>query len=64
MIAANIEKKKSEAPPAKYHTVKKGDTLGAIARKYGRTVNQLMRWNNIRNANALRIGQRIRVSAQ
>ncbi len=63
IIPANIEKKRSEAPPAKYHTVKKGDTLGAIARRYGRTVKQLMQWNNIKNANALRIGQRLRVSA-
>lgn len=63
LIPANIEKKKSEAPPAKYHTVKKGETLGGIARKYGRTVKQLMNWNGIRNANLLRIGQRIRVSA-
>ena len=63
IIHANIEKKRAEAPPAKYHTVRKGDTLGAIARKYGRTVKQLMTWNNIKNANALRIGQRLRVSA-
>lgn len=63
IIPANIEKKKMAPPPAKYHIVKKGDTLGAIARRYGKTVKQLMNWNNIRNANALRIGQRIRVSA-
>ena len=61
-IHANIEKKRNEAPPATYYTVKKGDTLGAIARKYSRTVKQLMTWNNIKNANALRIGQRLRVS--
>ena len=63
VIHANIEKKRTEAPPAKYHTVKKGETLGAIARKYGRTVKQLMNWNGIKNANSLRIGQRLRVSA-
>lgn len=62
VIPANIEKKRSEAPPATYYTVKRGDTLGAIARKYGRTVKQLMTWNNIKNANSLRIGQRLRVS--
>lgn len=63
VIHANIEKKKTEAPPAKYHTVKKGDTLGGIAKKYGRTVNQLMKWNKLKNANSISIGQRIRVSA-
>jgi membrane-bound lytic murein transglycosylase D len=64
VIHANIEKKRNEAPPATYHVVKKGDTLGAIARKYGRTVKQLMNWNGIKNANSLRIGQRLRVSPQ
>ena len=63
LVPENIEKKKSTPPPAKYHTVKKGETLGAIARRYGKTVKQLMNWNGIRNANTLRIGQRIRVSA-
>ena len=64
VIHANLDKKKLEAPPAKYHTVKRGETLGGIARKYGRTVKQLMNWNNIKNANALRVGQRLRVSAK
>lgn len=63
LVPENIEKKKSTPPPAKYHTVKKGETLGAIARRYGKTVKQLMNWNGIRNANTLRIDQRIRVSA-
>ena len=62
IIHANLEHKRHEAPPATYYTVKKGDTLGAIARKYGRTVKQLMTWNNLKNANSLRIGQRLRVS--
>ena len=63
-VQANIEKKRAEAPPAKYHTVKQGDTLGAIARKYGRTVKQLMTWNNLKNPDALSINQKLRVSPQ
>lgn len=71
VIQANLEAKRNEkAPetkrkesrPAKYHTVKKGDVLGAIAKKYGCTVKQLMSWNGLKNADALRIGQRLRVS--
>lgn len=71
VVEANLEAKRNEkAPetkrnvsrPAKYHTVKKGDVLGAIARKYGCTVKQLMSWNGLKNADALRIGQRLRVS--
>lgn len=64
IVTANLEAKRNEAPPATYHVVKKGDTLGSIAKKYGRTVKQLMSWNGIKNANSLSISQRIRVSPQ
>ena len=62
MDPANLSRKMRESGgTGRTHTVKKGDTLGGIARRYHVTVKQLMRWNNIRNANALRIGQRLRV---
>lgn len=44
-----------------YYTVKSGDTLSAIAKKYGTTVNQLVSWNNIKNPNLIYVGQKIRV---
>ena len=44
-----------------YQKVKSGETLGAIARKYRVTTKQLMKWNNLKNADKLRIGQRIRI---
>ena len=44
-----------------YHKVKSGETLGAIARKYRVTTTQLMRWNGIKNANKLSVGQRLRI---
>jgi GH25 family lysozyme M1 (1,4-beta-N-acetylmuramidase) len=47
--------------PKVYYTVKKGDTLSAIAKKYGTTVNQLASWNNIKNKNLIYMGQKIRV---
>lgn len=40
-----------------YYTVKSGDTLSAIAKKYGTTVSQLVKWNNIANANKIYVGQ-------
>jgi murein DD-endopeptidase MepM/ murein hydrolase activator NlpD len=46
-----------------YHRVKSGDTLGAIARKYGTTVGELCRLNGIKATSTLRIGQSIRCSA-
>ena len=33
-----------------------------IAKKYGCTVQQIMKWNGLKNADALRIGQRLKVS--
>lgn len=64
VVHANIEKKKHEAPPTTTHIVKKGDTLSAIAKKYRCTVQQLMKWNNLKNANSLRIGQKLKVSGK
>ena len=46
---------------AEYYTVVEGDNLTKIAKKYGTTVNQLVSWNNIKNANLIYVGQKIRV---
>lgn len=43
------------------HRVKNGENLGSIARKYGVTVKQIVRWNNLRNPNSLKIGQRLEI---
>lgn len=43
-----------------YYTVKSGDTLGKIARKYHCTVKQLMTWNNLKN-DRISIGQKLKV---
>lgn len=45
----------------KYYVVKKGDTLTSIAKKYKTTVNQLVKWNNIKNPNIIEVGQKLRV---
>lgn len=50
----------ASASGANYHRVKKGDTLGAIARKYGTTVAKLCRLNGIRSTSTLQLGQKIR----
>lgn len=44
------------------YQVKRGDTLAAIARKTGTTINQLMNWNKLRTTN-LQIGTRLLVQA-
>lgn len=48
---------KQSAPPALEHRVSRGETLGAIARKYGTSVEYLMGINNLRNPHYIREGQ-------
>lgn len=44
------------------YTVKKGDTLGAIAKKYNTTVDALVKLNNIKNSNLIYVGQVLTIS--
>ena len=44
------------------YTVKSGDTLSAIAAKFGVTMSQLQQWNNISNINLIYVGQVLKVS--
>lgn len=41
--------------------VKKGDTLGGIAKENGVTVEQLMTWNKLRNPRQLRAGKSLKI---
>jgi hypothetical protein len=49
-------------PPATTYTVAAGDTLGAIAKKFGVTVDQLVAWNGIADPNNISVGQVLKVS--
>lgn len=51
----------SNLKSAKYHTIRKGDTLGAIARKYKTSVKALCRLNGIRETTLLQLGRKLRV---
>lgn len=44
-----------------YYTVKSGDTLSEIAEKYNTTVNKLVEKNNIKDANKIYVGQKIKL---
>ena len=46
------------------HKVVKGDTLSAIAKKYGTTVNAIAKLNNIKNVNLIYVGQVLVISGQ
>lgn len=41
------------------YTIKKGDTLSAIAKKYNTSVEKLAKDNNIKNPNLIRVGQKL-----
>lgn len=43
-----------------YYKVKKGDTLSAIAKRYGVSVKQIQRWNNLKSTN-IQINQRLKI---
>lgn len=57
-------KPKAEVKPkstSTYYTVKKGDTLGAIAARNGTTVDKLCKLNGIKSSSVLQIGQKIKL---
>ncbi|MCD8081155.1 MAG: transglycosylase SLT domain-containing protein [Bacteroides sp.] len=45
---------------AAYHTIRKGETLSTIARRYGVKVSQLQAWNNLKGTN-ITAGKRLKV---
>lgn len=49
------------APKPLYYTIKKGDTLGGIARKYHTTVAKLQKLNKMGSSTFIRDGKRLRV---
>ena len=55
------EEKPQKPKKEKYYTVKKGDNLTKIAKKYKVTVSQLVAWNGIKNPDIIYVGQRLRV---
>ncbi len=54
-------RKGAKSTQKKYHTVRKGDTLSAIARKNGTTITALCKLNKVKKSSRLQLGQKIRV---
>ena len=52
---------KAKQTTKEYYTVKKGDTLSSIAKKYNTTVDKLVKLNNIKDKNKIYVDQKIRV---
>jgi murein DD-endopeptidase MepM/ murein hydrolase activator NlpD len=60
-ISAETFKHLSQLRSAVYHTVRRGESLYSIARRYGVTVRYLCALNGLSNRSILRPGQRLRV---
>ena len=60
-IQSKVNEKLNKKTTKKYYTVKAGDTLTDIAKKYNTTVDKLVKLNNIKNANLIYTGQKLRV---
>lgn len=52
----------SSKVPAKTYTVKRGDTLSGVAKKYGTTIARLKSLNGIKNANKIYVGQKLKIT--
>jgi len=57
-----IQQAKAEQAAMRWHTVRQGDTLSGIAKRYHTTVKRLCQLNNIKDTSILRLGQKIRVN--
>nr|WP_307721580.1 LysM peptidoglycan-binding domain-containing protein [Embleya hyalina] len=53
---------KSDAPHDTFYTVKSGDTLTAIAHRFGTTIDQLVTWNGIPDPDVIQVAQRLIVA--
>lgn len=50
-----------EARKVFYHTVRSGDSLGKIAKKYGVSISKICQLNGIKSSSTLKIGRRLRI---
>ncbi|MEG0807099.1 MAG: M23 family metallopeptidase [Alistipes sp.] len=50
-----------KASQQQYHTIRSGNTLGGIARKYGTTISKICALNGIKKTTILQLGRRLRV---
>nr|WP_302053292.1 LysM domain-containing protein [Bacillus haynesii] len=46
-----------------YYTIKSGDTLSGISKRFNKSIQTLQNWNGIKNANKIYAGQKIRVKS-
>ncbi len=57
------EKRAGPRSTPAFHKLHRGETLWSISQRYGVTVDELKRWNDIRDHRALRAGQKLRLTS-
>lgn len=62
-IVSNNNVKTNKNAGVQYHKIRRGETLGLIAAKYGVSVNQLRDWNNI-SGNKIMAGKNLRIYSE
>jgi len=58
-VVNNTTTTNTQSATNKYHTIKSGDTLWALAQKYGTTVDNLKKWNKLYNGKTIYIGMKL-----
>ena len=61
MASSDSNSKAAGSSAPKYYTVKAGDTLASIAKKYNTSVSKLKKWNNLKS-DKIQVKQKLRVS--
>ena len=59
--ASAVQPADNSHPDYIVHTVKKGEYLALIAKKYNTTVAKIVSYNHLANANALKVGQKLKI---
>lgn len=62
-VVSNNTVKNNKNSGVLYHKIRRGETLGLIAAKYGVSVNQLRDWNNI-SGNKIMAGRNLRIYSE
>jgi len=57
-----VAPRKADAPRARLHTVKRGETLYSIAERYGLEINDLRKWNKLKKGK-IQAGQKLKLAS-
>ena len=63
VVATTVAAPSGRPAATGFHVVRARDTVSSIAKLYGVTTSDVVRWNNLANGDAIRPGDRLRVSS-